>query len=105
MEDDRVDRAYVTELLKILVRRFSFDELRMVCFELGIDDENLPNYAKSAFAREMLRSLEQRHQLEGLVRYLQRERADILLPETREVAERCETLRRQAQLYGALWVH
>lgn len=82
------DHVYLTELLKILVRRFSFDELRMLCFELGVDDEGLPDYAKSAFAREFLRTLDQRQQLEALVRNLQRERSDIILPERERAARR-----------------
>ncbi len=96
------DHVYLTELLKILVRRFSFDELRMVCFELGLDDESLPAYAKSAFARELLRTVDQRHELERLVGYLQRERSDILLPETRDAARRRESLRNQVQIATAL---
>lgn len=94
---DQTDHVYLTELLKILVRRFSFDELRMVSFELGIDDESLPDYAKSAFAREFLRTLDQRDRVEALVRYLQRERSDILLPETQGAARRRESLRRETQ--------
>jgi hypothetical protein len=98
MRQDRVDQAYVTELLKILVRRFSVDELRMLCFELGVDDEILPDYAKSAFARELLRYLEQRRELETLVEYLQRERSDIILPETRRAVTRHESLKTQTEV-------
>ena len=98
MGQDRVDQAYVTELLKILVRRFSVDELRMLCFELGIDDEILPDYAKSAFARALLRYLEQRRELETLVQYLQRERSDIILPETRRAVQRRESLKTRPEV-------
>jgi hypothetical protein len=52
------ERAYTRKLLRVLVDRFSDDELRTLCFELGVDYESLGGTGKAGKARELLTFLE-----------------------------------------------
>ena len=49
-----------------LVDHFTSDELRDLCFDMGIDDEGLPGATKSDLARELIKYCERR----GLVNRL-----------------------------------
>jgi hypothetical protein len=56
-------RAYTRKLFRVLVDRFSSDELQTLCFELDIDYENLGGTGKEGKARELLTALERRHRV------------------------------------------
>ncbi|HQE91713.1 MAG TPA: SUMF1/EgtB/PvdO family nonheme iron enzyme [Anaerolineae bacterium] len=54
-------------LHRLLVERFSLEELRTLCFHLGVDDERLPGEEKAGKARSLLLYLERRHQIDRLL--------------------------------------
>ncbi len=55
-----------SELLAFLTDRFDLEELRTLCFDLGIDYDDLPAEGKSGKARELVRRAERRSQLARL---------------------------------------
>lgn len=59
-----VDRA---KLRQTLADSFSEDELRDLCFDLGVDYENLPGAGKSGKARELIAYAQRRGSLDKLV--------------------------------------
>ncbi len=62
---------YLIELRKTLSTRFGLEELRTLCFDLGIDYDDLPGEGKPAKARELIIHLERCHrvpELEDLIR-------------------------------------
>jgi len=76
-------------LLGILDKRFDEGELKTLCFDLGIDYDNLPDEGKANKARELIKYLERRNRIPKLVRVGKRLRSDISWPEVvgGEVAE------------------
>jgi hypothetical protein len=65
------------KLREILTTRFSDSELRTLCFDMGIDYENLPGRGKSDKARELISYLARRNQIERLIEVGRRQRSDI----------------------------
>jgi hypothetical protein len=53
-------RESLSRLRQILATRFSESELRTLCFDLGIDYDDLPGQEKASKARELIAYLERR---------------------------------------------
>jgi hypothetical protein len=70
-------RAYLIEMRRILTTRFSDGELRTLCFDLGVDYENLPGQGKADKARELISHLERRQRIAALVAIVRAQRPDI----------------------------
>lgn len=57
-----------------LMTSYSFEELKTVCFGLGLDFDNLPGDGKEAKARELLLYLKRRNMLPALIEYCSHDR-------------------------------
>lgn len=66
-----------TRLRQILTQRFSDDELRTLCFDLGLDYDLLPGEGKGGRARELLRYLDRRDRIDELIEVGQSLRPDV----------------------------
>jgi hypothetical protein len=60
---------YLRKLYQGLVELFSTDELKTLCFSIGIDFERIAGEQKDAKARELIEFLKRRGRLEELVEY------------------------------------
>ena len=69
--------AHASALRRILVERFSLEELRTLCFDLSIDYDALGGEGKEARARELIAHLQRRRQLGRLTSYIRQHRPDI----------------------------
>jgi hypothetical protein len=67
-----------TRLRQILVTRFSDEELRTLCFDLGIDYETLPAFGKESLARELIAHLERRGRISELIAVASYARPDVI---------------------------
>jgi serine/threonine protein kinase len=68
-----------TLLRKLLAKHFSLDEMRTLCDDLGIDNEDVPGDNKTGKARELIVYCIRRDRLSDLVNYVKTERPDIKL--------------------------
>lgn len=66
-----------THLRQVLTDRFSDDELRTLCFDLGLDYDLLPGEGKGGKARELLRYLDRRDRIDELIEVGQTMRPDV----------------------------
>jgi HEAT repeat protein/KaiC/GvpD/RAD55 family RecA-like ATPase len=66
-----------TELVQILAERFSQEELKTLCFNLGIDYDDLPTVGKANKARELVEYLGRRNRIFELLQIGKRLRPDI----------------------------
>jgi len=66
-----------TRLRQILTTYFDAGELRTLCFDLGVDYDNLPGGGKADKARELISYLERRGRLPELVRIGRQLRPDV----------------------------
>ena len=66
-------------LLKILTKRLNISELKILCFQLGIDYETLEANNKPDKVLALIEYLQRRDQLPRLVDYLRQARIDIKL--------------------------
>jgi hypothetical protein len=64
-------------LRQLLVERYSEDELRTLCHDLGVDVEVLGGHGKAGRARELVAYLERRERLDDLVRAGRLHRPDV----------------------------
>jgi hypothetical protein len=71
------ERSRLTQLRTLLVERFNLEELRTLCFDLGVEYENLPGEGKSAKARELVAHLARRGRTQELVRLIVELRPDV----------------------------
>ncbi len=71
MEEIRV------HLYRILVEHFSKEELRTLCFHLGVDYDELPGEGVTDKARELITYLERRHSISQLIEVGKQLRPDI----------------------------
>lgn len=67
------------ELRQLLSDRMALEELRTMCFDLGVDWEGLPGGSKSALVRELLGFLQRRNRMGTLYDWLALHRPDIQL--------------------------
>ncbi len=58
---------YLATLHKQVDKYFSLAEVRNLCFEMGVDYENIPGNMKSAFIRNLIVSLARKGQLQEMV--------------------------------------
>jgi len=61
----------------MLTERFSDDELRTLCFDLGLDYDLLPGQGKGGKARELLSYLDRRDRIDELIEVGQALRPDV----------------------------
>jgi hypothetical protein len=80
-EEGAVDQAYLTQLRQVLTTRFDAGELRTLCFDLGVDYDDLPGAGKASRARELVGYLARRDRIADLIRVGKRLRPDIPWPE------------------------
>jgi serine/threonine protein kinase len=66
-------------LRQVLAERFDLEELRTVCFDLGVRFDDLPAEGQQAKARELVAYLQRRERLSQLVSYIRQHRPDIKL--------------------------
>jgi hypothetical protein len=64
-------------LRQVLTTRFSDEELRTLCFDLGIDHETLPAFGKEPRARELIAYLERRGRISDLITAVSYARPDV----------------------------
>jgi DNA-binding NtrC family response regulator len=77
-EKRAAERQYHSRLLQILVNRFDGSELRMLCFQLGIDyEDSLPGESKEDKALDLIKRLERRDRILELVQAGKQLRPDI----------------------------
>ena len=62
------DIELLTQLRQLLVKRFSDGELRTLCFDLGVEYEDLPGAGKTDKARELVDYMDRYDRLADLVR-------------------------------------
>jgi hypothetical protein len=65
-----------SELLRYLVKHYSLEELQTICFDLGVDYDNLGGSGKSGKARELIQYLERRGRLDELATVLREDRPE-----------------------------
>ena len=65
------------DLLELLVKRFSEDELKTLCFHLQIDYDDLPADGKTGKARELISFLDRRERVPELIKIGNNLRPDI----------------------------
>lgn len=66
---------YLSTLHKQIDQYFSFSEVRTLCFNLGVDYENIPGDHRSAFIRNLIISLAKQNRLQELIDEVRAERA------------------------------
>ncbi len=67
----------VTDLLPILSSRFDLEELRTLCFALGVDFDDLRGEGKTAKARELILRMQRYRQVEKLIQKIRETRPDL----------------------------
>jgi class 3 adenylate cyclase/tetratricopeptide (TPR) repeat protein len=73
-------QEYLIELRLLLDDRFSEEELRTLCYDLGVPYEDLPAQGAAGKARELVDYLERRDRIPKLIAVGQRQRPDISWP-------------------------
>ena len=75
------DIELLTQLRQLLSKRFSDGELRTLCFDLGVEYEDLPGAGKADKARELVDYMDRYDRLADLVRVGRQARPDVPWPE------------------------
>ncbi|UCC52031.1 MAG: hypothetical protein JSV68_23490 [Anaerolineaceae bacterium] len=73
MNDDKS----VVELYDLLLKHFSLDELRTLCFRLGVDFDSVEGNGKAGKARELVLFMKRQDRLLDLVEEIQLTRPDV----------------------------
>ncbi len=66
---------YLGTLHKQINTYFNFSEVKTLCFNLGVDHENIPGDGRSAFIRNLVVSMAKRNRLQELVDHVREERS------------------------------
>lgn len=68
------------QLIEALSRGFSLAELQTLCFDIGLDYENVPGETKESKVRELVLYCQRRGELTKLIAAVRRARPNLLLP-------------------------
>ncbi len=71
-------QEYLILLRQILTERFDAEELRTLCFDLGIDYDDLPGRGRAAKARELVAHIDRRERIPDCIQAGRQARPDIL---------------------------
>jgi len=71
------DRSALATLRQVLTERFQQEELRTLCFDLGIDWDDLPARGKAGKVRELVGYFARRRSIEKMIQFCERQRPDI----------------------------
>jgi hypothetical protein len=71
------EQSRLTHLRETLDARFNREELRTLCFDLGIDYDDLPGEGRAAKARELVARMHQLSRIPDLIRVGARMRSDV----------------------------
>jgi hypothetical protein len=74
------DIELLTQLRQLLIKRFSDGELRTLCFDLGVECDDLPGSGRADKARELVTYMDQHDRLVDLVRVGRSSRPDVPWP-------------------------
>src|SRR4029453_4379083 len=77
----------LAQLRRNLDQWFGDEDLRTLCFDLGIDYDDLPGRAKADKARELLSELDRRGRIPELVRLCAAKRPNVVWPDIPPVAD------------------
>jgi hypothetical protein len=75
------ERQHTRRLCQIIIERLNLEDLRTLCFDLGVDFDSLRGEGKAAKVRELMLYLERRNDIQRLETWLRQTRPDITLPE------------------------
>jgi len=78
------DSAYLKRLHSLLDAHFSLEEVRLLCFNLGVDFDNLRGEGKTAKARELVSLLNRKGLLSNLLNEISEERPNVTWPNKEE---------------------
>lgn len=74
-KDDRVSyQADAITLRDEMCRTFSFDDVKIVCFDFGVDHENLDMSNKQAFVQSLILKFQREDRLETLIEVCRKKR-------------------------------
>ena len=76
-----MDQIKLRNLRLILTNYFSLEELRVICFDLSVDIDDLPGTGKSSKALELVAYLNMRSRLDELIQLIDKERPQLNLDE------------------------
>jgi hypothetical protein len=71
------EQARLTRLREILDARFDREELRTLCFDLGLNYDDLPGEGRAAKARELVARMHQLNRIADLIKVGARMRSDV----------------------------
>jgi len=80
--DDNRLLAFSTELLDLIDQKFDSEDLRTLCFQLGVDYDNLPARGKRNKARELILFMHHRSRLNEVINVGRSKRPDIAWPDS-----------------------
>jgi hypothetical protein len=79
VSDEGTLRVYRrAELHEVIVQHLDLEELRTLCFGLGVDYDRLRGEGKAGKARELIAYLERRNELERLMEAVRRQRKGVI---------------------------
>ena len=70
-------RDYIVRLRELLIARLNLDELRTLCFDIGLDYDSLEGGTKDSKIRELLSHVERRSKLAFLIERVKGQRPDL----------------------------
>ncbi len=74
------NRAKLTQLRKLLIEHFSLDELRVLCFDLGLEYEELPGDTRTTKMHGLIEYLQRRGELPRLLDEVKDHRPNVPWP-------------------------
>jgi hypothetical protein len=81
MASDGNNYKQLSRLRDLLAEHFNLEELKMLCFDLGLDIENLPPGGKKLVAQELVDYMRRRGHLPDLVEACEERRPNVAWPQ------------------------
>jgi formylglycine-generating enzyme required for sulfatase activity len=74
------NRQQLTQLRKLLIKHFSLDELRVLCFDMGLEYEELPGDTRGTKMHGLIEYLQRRGELPKLLTEISEQRPAVVWP-------------------------
>ncbi|MCP4418853.1 MAG: hypothetical protein GY805_19730 [Chloroflexi bacterium] len=80
MTSENPTREQLTQLRKLLIKHFSLNELRVLCFDMGLEYEELPGDTRTTKMHGLIEYLQRRGKLPKLLAEVSEQRPTVTWP-------------------------
>ena len=92
--------GHMTKIRKYIAEKFSMNEIKVLCFNIGINDENIPGNTLDTKSAELVKYCIRHDKMEELISECKAQRPNTMWNDLRDVTDSCQYQTEKVNEYG-----